>query len=45
VNDDNSLRKEGDKNDPYAIFARGLQRGEPPGSMEELLKEASDLDN
>lgn len=33
VNYDKTLRKEDDKNDPYAIFARGLERGEPPDSQ------------
>lgn len=44
VNDDNTLRKEGDKSDPYAIFARGLVRGEPPDSMEALLKQSDEID-
>jgi len=44
VNDENTLRKDGDKNDPYAIFARGLQRGKPPDSFEELMREAKALD-
>lgn len=43
VNDENTLRKEGDKSDPYAIFARGLQRGQPPDCFEELLKQAKEL--
>ncbi len=43
VNDENTLRKEGDKNDPYAIFARGLERGQPPDSMEKLLNESHAL--
>jgi len=44
VNDENTLRKDGDKNDPYAIFARGLLRGEPPDSFEQLMKAAKALD-
>lgn len=44
VNDENSLRKEGDKNDPYAIFARGLARGEPPDSFDALMKESEEVD-
>ncbi len=44
INDGSTLRKEGDKNDPYAIFTRGLLRGEPPDSLEQLLKEAFDFD-
>lgn len=44
VNDEKTLRKEGDKNDPYAIFARGLVRGEPPDSLEQLLKQSDELE-
>lgn len=44
INDERTPRKEGDKNDPYAIFARRLLRGEPPDSMDQLLKDASELD-
>lgn len=43
VSDDRSLRKEGDKNDPYARFARGLGRGEPPDSFDELLKQSQEV--
>lgn len=38
VNDEKSLRKAGDKNDPYAIFKRGLQKGDPPDDLNALLK-------
>lgn len=38
VNDENTLRKEGDKNDPYAIFSRGLKKGDPPDDLDSLLK-------
>ncbi len=38
VNDDKTLRKEGDKNDPYAIFSRSLQKGDPPDDLDALLK-------
>jgi len=44
VNDEKTLRKAGNKNDPYAVFVRGLAKGEPPDSFEALIKEASDLD-
>lgn len=44
VNDENTLRKEGDKNDPYAIFARGLKRGDPPDSFDKLLKASQEID-
>jgi toxin YhaV len=44
VNDEKTLRKEGDKNDPYAIFARGLEHGKPPDSMAGLLKESNEVE-
>jgi toxin YhaV len=43
INDEQTLRKAGDKNDPYAIFARGLQRGQPPSSVDALLRESDEL--
>ncbi len=42
VNDEKTLRKAGDKKDPYALFAKGLQQGKPPDSFDELMKEASE---
>jgi toxin YhaV len=44
VSDERTLRKDGDKNDPYAIFARGLSRGEPPNSFAALMKQSHELD-
>ncbi len=44
LNDEDTLRKEGDKNDPYAIFTRSLTRGNPPDSLELLLEESKDLE-
>lgn len=43
-NDENTLRKEGDKNDPYAIFFRGLTRGEPPDAFDALMKQSNEVD-
>lgn len=40
INDEDALRKAGDKNDPYALFAAGLRRGEPPDSFAALLQES-----
>lgn len=34
VNSDGGLRKEGDRNDPYAVFRRMLERGKPPASFD-----------
>lgn len=44
VNDENTLRKDGDKNDPYAIFAKGLRKGDPPSSLDDLLKQCTEVD-
>jgi toxin YhaV len=38
VNDENTLRKEGDKNDPYVLFSKNLKRGDPPEDLAQLLK-------
>jgi toxin YhaV len=44
MNNGKTLRKAGDKNDPYALFAKGLKKGQPPDSIEALLKESEELD-
>jgi toxin YhaV len=43
MNDERTLRKEGDKNDPYSIFARGLARGAPPDSFDALMKQSQEI--
>jgi len=43
MNDEGGLRKEGDRNDPYNVFRRMLQRGKPPTSFDDLLRESSGL--
>ncbi len=43
VNDENTLRSSGSKNDPYAIFQRMLERGHPPDDWL-TLTEASKVD-
>ena len=40
VNDENTLRKAGSRTDPYAVFARRLDEGNPPDSWEDLLADA-----
>jgi len=40
VNDENTLRKAGGRNDPYAIFNALLRKGRPPDGWDALLKEA-----
>jgi toxin YhaV len=37
VNVEGGLRKEGDRNDPYYVFRRMLERGRPPTSFDDLL--------
>ena len=41
LNDDNSLRNSGSKNDPYHIFSQRLRKGRPPNDWEDLLRESS----
>jgi len=43
VNDRDTLRKAGSGNDPYAVFARMLARGNPPDDWPTLLSAARDL--
>ena len=40
MNDENTLRKAGGRSDPYAVFARRLDAGDPPDDWNELLSEA-----
>jgi toxin YhaV len=40
VNDENTLRKAGARTDPYAVFRRKLDQGNPPGDWATLLAEA-----
>ncbi len=43
VNDDLSLRKHGGKNDPYKVFRRMLDSGNPPSEWAALLRSSGDL--
>lgn len=43
MNDENTLRKEGDKNDPYNIFTQRLLNGDPPNDLDALLKLCTEL--
>lgn len=38
VNDENSLRSAGGKNDPYAVFQKMLDRGNPPDTFAKLIE-------
>ncbi len=40
LNDSNSLRKAGSKNDPYHLFVKRLKNGNPPGEWGDLLEES-----
>jgi toxin YhaV len=41
LNDENTLRKAGSKSDPYAVFLRRLDRGDPPDDWAGLLADAT----
>jgi len=43
MNDERTLRKAGAKTDPYHIFREMLEAGDPPPTMEKLLKQAREL--
>jgi toxin YhaV len=40
LNDENTLRKGGARSDPYAVFLRRLNRGDPPDDWAGLLADA-----
>lgn len=40
VNDETTLRKAGARSDPYAVFVRRLDDGDPPDDWDELLTDA-----
>lgn len=43
VNDERTLRKSGSKTDPYSVFRSLLESGDPPNTMEQLLKRAKEM--
>jgi len=43
VNDEKTLRKAGSKTDPYSVFRGMLEAGDPPATIEDLLKRAKEL--
>lgn len=43
VNTESGLRQEGGRNDTYVVFRRMLERGRPPTSSDELLRESNGL--
>lgn len=38
INDENSLRQAGGRNDPYTVFARKLRAGDPPTDWDDLVR-------
>jgi toxin YhaV len=42
INDEDTKRKAGARSDPYAVFGRMLDRGSPPDSWPDLLREAGE---
>lgn len=40
VNDANTLRSSGSKSDPYAVFQKMLERGNPPDEWDTLLRQS-----
>lgn len=43
VNTESGLRKSGDRNDPYNVFRRMLERGSPPNDFGALVQECAAL--
>lgn len=43
VNDEDTLRARGARNDPYTVFERMLESGRPPADWDQLLKESQAL--
>jgi len=43
MNDESTLRKAGSKTDPYAVFRTMLESGNPPDSMEELVRRSREI--
>lgn len=42
MNDEKGMRKRGDRNDPYVVFRKMLESGEPPDSLDDLFKACKD---
>lgn len=43
LNDESTLRKAGSKTDPYAVFTKRLQSGDPPDDWDDLMRSAGSL--
>ena len=44
MNDENTLRQAGGRNDPHSVFGGLLRKGRPPGDWDALMMEAAALD-
>lgn len=40
VNDENTLRSAGSKSDPYTVFQKMLERGNPPDGWDQLIRQS-----
>lgn len=43
VNDENTLRSAGSKTDPYAVFLKMLERGDPPDEWNALIRQSKKM--
>jgi toxin YhaV len=43
MNDEGTLRKAGSKTDPYQVFRAKLETGNPPASIEELIRQSREI--
>ena len=43
VNDENTLRSAGSKTDPYAVFLKMLERGDPPDEWNALIRQSKNM--
>ena len=43
VNDENTLRSSGSKTDPYAVFLKMLERGDPPDEWNALIRQSKKM--
>ena len=43
VNDENTLRSAGSKTDPYAVFLKMLERGDPPAEWNALIRQSKNM--
>jgi toxin YhaV len=44
MNDESTLRKAGSRTDPYSIFRKMLSSGDPPRSLDELVRRSKEIE-